>query len=82
MEDKDIETPRKKRGASYSEEDDASDDDEEVLDHFEKHEDVYECAECGVALTDKKVMRKIDGEKHKFCSEECADEFEESIASE
>jgi hypothetical protein len=42
-------------------------------------EEVEECAECGSAIHDKKVVKTIDGELYVFCSEICAKEFEETL---
>lgn len=36
------------------------------------------CRKCGKPLIDKEVVEKdIDGENHRFCSEECANKFVE-----
>ena len=42
-------------------------------------EDVKVCAECGDAIKEKFVKKEIDGEKRLFCSESCAEDYEESI---
>lgn len=40
-----------------------------------------ECVECGAAVREeRKIVREIDGETYVFCSGNCADEFEESMA--
>lgn len=46
---------------------------------YSHDEEVEECKECGsVLFDDKKVYREINGEKHSFCSSDCADDFEET----
>lgn len=41
---------------------------------------VEECAECGSAIDeDGRVAKELDGELQKFCSKNCADEFEENL---
>jgi hypothetical protein len=42
-------------------------------------DDGKECAECGDAIRTDFVEKAIDGEKHIFCTELCAQEFEEGI---
>ncbi|HLD01142.1 MAG TPA: hypothetical protein VJC39_05340 [Candidatus Nanoarchaeia archaeon] len=43
-------------------------------------EDVQQCAECDSALhKDEVVTRKIQEEAYKFCSNDCADDFEDSF---
>ncbi len=40
-----------------------------------------ECVECGAAVREeKKAVRDIEGETFVFCSENCAKEFEDSLA--
>jgi YHS domain-containing protein len=75
----------------YAEKDnkDKPEEEEEILDEeeegfmqgYEKEEEVEECAECGMAIKEKKkVLREIEGEEYAFCSITCADEFEETMA--
>lgn len=67
---------------------DKPEEEEEILDEeeegfmegYEKEEEVEECAECGLAIKKKKVTREIEGEEYVFCSNTCADEFEETMA--
>lgn len=67
---------------------DKPEEEEEILDEeeegfmegYEKEEEVEECAECGLAIKKKKVTREIEGEEYAFCSNTCADEFEETMA--
>ena len=46
---------------------------------YSEDESVLECGECGSAIREDKVVKEIDGEKHVFCSKECAAEFEECM---
>lgn len=47
---------------------------------YSDEEEVKECAECGSAVSEeKKVEKEVDGEKIVFCSESCANEFEENL---
>lgn len=66
-----------------SEEKDSSKEEEEQEETlgFEDDETVQECAECGTAVKEeKKVIKEIDGETYIFCSQQCAEEFEETLA--
>lgn len=45
---------------------------------YEDDDDICECAECGMTFDcEKKVEREIDGETLVFCSQDCANEYEE-----
>ncbi|MEK6950863.1 MAG: hypothetical protein AABX13_04035 [Nanoarchaeota archaeon] len=56
-------------------------EEEGFIQGYEKEEEVEECAECGLAIKEKrKVLREIEGEEYAFCSITCADEFEETMA--
>jgi hypothetical protein len=58
-----------------------SDEEEGFMKGYTEDEEVEECAECEAAIEpEKKVVRTIQGEKYKFCSKECADEFEEGVS--
>lgn len=46
---------------------------------YSDDEEISTCEECGAALGKKVVKKEIDGETHRFCSELCAKEYEESI---
>ena len=47
---------------------------------YSNEEETLECAECGSAVEEeKKIMKEVDGEAVVFCSESCADEFEENL---
>ncbi len=47
---------------------------------YSDDEEVEECAECGSAVSEeKKIEKEVDGEKLTFCSEVCAEEFEENL---
>ncbi|MBU1111247.1 MAG: hypothetical protein ABH824_00150 [Nanoarchaeota archaeon] len=54
-------------------------EEDDFLKSFEDEDEVEECAECGSAIRDKAVVRDFNGETLRFCSKECADEFEESV---
>ena len=48
---------------------------------FESEDDPDECAECGAAINpEKQVVKEIEGEKYKFCSKDCSEEFEEGMS--
>ncbi len=34
-----------------------------------------ECDTCENIITEKKIVKEIDGERHTFCSQKCADEY-------
>lgn len=68
-------------GEKGSKEEAGEEEPEESLMDFEDDEKVQECAECGAAIKeDKKVVKEIDGEEYAFCSAQCAEEFEETLA--
>jgi len=47
---------------------------------YSEEEKIEECAECGSALDEeKKIVKHIDGEAYHFCSEDCVEDFEESL---
>lgn len=47
---------------------------------YSDDETVEECAECGSAVDEeKKVAKEVDGETFVFCSEICAEDFEDSM---
>tara|TARA_Y100000031_G_C8128079_1_gene341506 strand:- start:281 stop:508 length:228 start_codon:yes stop_codon:yes gene_type:complete len=52
---------------------------EGFLQGFESEEDPEECAECGKALRGKPIIREVENEQLKFCSEDCAEDYEDSI---
>lgn len=71
--------------ADVEEDNDKPIDEEEEDEGFSKGyaEEDYteECAECGITLRHKKkVTKSIEGEEYVFCSDECAKDFEESLA--
>jgi hypothetical protein len=55
------------------------DDEQAFMEGYNDDEETPECEECGGAVREKSVKRDIDGETHTFCSNHCADEFEESL---
>ena len=63
---------------NYSEEEDLE---ESFMKGYIDEEKVIECAECGGAINDKKFVKEVEGEPYVFCSETCAEEFEESIGN-
>lgn len=54
-------------------------EDDDFMQGYAEEEEIPTCAECGVALRGKKVSKTIEGEKHLFCSKDCAKDFEESL---
>jgi hypothetical protein len=49
------------------------------MDGYSDDDEVEECAECGSAIHEKRIVKTIEGEMFVFCSEICAKEFEETI---
>ena len=49
------------------------------MDGYSDDDEVEECAECGSAIHEKRIVKSIEGEEYIFCSEICAKEFEETI---
>ena len=49
---------------------------EELLENYEE-DDVEECIECGTAVREKGVVREIKEEALSFCTEACAEDYEE-----
>ncbi|MDP3989796.1 MAG: hypothetical protein Q8Q01_01160 [archaeon] len=58
---------------------DEEEDSAGFMEGYLEDEDAPVCPECGTAIAEEKLRREVDGENHTFCSEECADEFEESL---
>ncbi len=52
-------------------------EDQEMLKEMEGDEEVEECVECGGAIREKGVAREVDDEMQRFCSEACANDYEE-----
>ena len=51
------------------------------MEGYLEDEETTECAECGGAVSpEKKVTKAFEGEEYAFCSANCAEEFEESLA--
>jgi len=60
------------------EDDEITNLEEGVLQGYEEGKTMDSCANCGQAIIDEDfVEEKIEGKIHRFCSTECADEFEE-----
>ena len=60
---------------------DEEEEDEGFTMGYAEDNETEECAECGLALRHKKkVTKPIEGEEYVFCSEDCAKDFEESMA--
>lgn len=55
------------------------DEEKEFMRGYAEEDEVVTCEECGVAIRGKPLVKTIDGEKYMFCSQECAQEFEESL---
>ena len=62
-------------------EEDLSSSEEGFMKGYLDEEEVKECNECGVAIKNEKqaITREIGGEEFVFCSNGCADDFEESV---
>ena len=53
---------------------------EAFMQGYEQDDEVVECAECGSAVSDeKRVVKTINEEEQIFCSQSCAEDYEESI---
>lgn len=60
---------------------DEEEEDEAFTTGYSEEDKAEECAECGITLRHKKkVTKSIEGEEYMFCSEDCAKDFEESLA--
>lgn len=60
---------------------DEEEDDEGFTQGYSEEDKAEECAECGITLRHKKkISKSIEGEEYLFCSDECAKDFEESLA--
>lgn len=59
-------------------EDEISSAEEGFMRGYADEDEVVTCDECGHAITEKKVSRKINGEKHFFCCNDCAEDYEDS----
>lgn len=54
---------------------------EGFMEGYAEDEEVDECAECGSAIDEEnKIIKEIEGETYKFCSENCAKEFEDGLS--
>ena len=64
------------------EEDEMASEEEGFMEGYNKalnEENDVECAHCSqMIVEEEEIVRNIDGKIRKFCSEECADEYEES----
>ena len=62
-------------------EEDSSSPEEGFMKGYLEEEEVKECCECGAAIKSEKqaIVREVSGEEFVFCSNNCADEFEDSI---
>ena len=49
------------------------------MDGYSDDDEVEECAECGSAIHEKRIVKTFDGEAYVFCSEICAHEYEETL---
>ncbi len=49
---------------------------------YSEDDEVEECAECGAAIHEKKIVKTIEEEPRSFCSEICVKEYEESLGEE
>ena len=71
----------KEDGEEHLLEEDQSSSEEGFMKGYLNEEEVKECCECGTAIKNEKqlITREIEGEQFAFCSQNCADEFEESV---
>jgi hypothetical protein len=60
-------------------EDSISAEEEAFMRGYSDEEEEIVCAECGVAIRGKSLTKEIDGETHRFCSDDCVKEFEEGM---
>lgn len=56
-----------------------SSEEEAFMRGYSDEDEVVACAECGTALREKVVIKSFEGEKYKFCCEDCAKEYEEGL---
>jgi len=63
------------------EQDGLSSSEEGFMQGYMDEEEISECAECGVAITEEKsvITRCFEEEEYTFCSENCASDFKDSI---
>lgn len=54
-------------------------EEEAFMQGYSDEEKVATCDECGTAIRGKSLTKVIDGDTHHFCSEDCAQDFEESL---
>ena len=66
------------REALMDEEDEITDVDEGFMKGYEEEEKLSGCGKCGKVLESEVVEREFGGELVRFCSSECADEYERS----
>ncbi len=60
---------------------DEEEEDEAFTKGYAEEDEAEECAECGITLKHKKkITKSIESEEYVFCSEDCAKDFEESLA--
>ena len=67
--------PEEEKKQVYDEDDEKS----AFMEGYNDEEEALECEECGSAVREKFVTKELEGEKHTFCAEHCAEEFEESM---
>ena len=56
-----------------------SSEEEAFMRGYSDEEEVATCSECGSALREIKVVKSFEGERHRFCSKDCAKEYEEGL---
>lgn len=71
----------KEDSEEHLQEEDSSSSEEGFMKGYLNEDEVKECCECGVAIKNEKqvVVREVEGEQFTFCSDNCADEFEDSL---
>ena len=71
----------KEDSEEHIQEEDSSSSEEGFMKGYLNEDEVKECCECGAAIKNEKqvVVREVEGEQFAFCSDNCADEFEDSL---
>ncbi len=64
------------------EEDEITDVDEGFMKGYEEEEKLAECSNCGKVLNKKTVEEEFNGKVYRFCSSDCAEEYEQTLKEE
>jgi len=73
------EDERDPTGEELLEDGEISPEEEAFMKGYSEEEEVPVCEECRMAIRKNPVFKTIGGEKHQFCSEECAEEYADSL---